>query len=222
MASRMREAIARHMTYSKQQIPHYYLTMRPEVSAMLDHREEWNAGRAKEETVSLNAVLIKAAALALQAHPRFNGYYQDGALHPQASINIGIAVALPDGLVAPALLDCGGCGLDEIAQRARDLAARAKQGVLRAEEYTAATFTLTNLGMLGVDSFQAIIVPPQVAILAVGQTVTTAGVQQGALITEHHMALTLSGDHRASDGAEGAQFLGEIVACLQNPERIFV
>ena len=221
MPTPMRQAIARYMTFSKQHIPHYYLTMRPDVSAALEQRAAWNAGRAKEDTISVNDLLVKAVALALAKHPEFNGYYQEDAFQPQTRLNIGIAIALPDGLIAPALLDCQELSLAEIAQRSRDLAARARQGVLKATEYTAATFTITNLGMYHVESFAAIIVPPQVAILAVGSVEEAPALRDGVLTTVHPVALTLSGDHRATDGAEGARFLGEIVSCLQNPAVLF-
>ena len=222
MPTPMRQAIARHMTFSKQNIPHYYLTMRPEITATLAQRAAWNAGRAKEETVSINDLLVKATALALQQHPEFNGYYQNDAFMAQERINLGVAISLPDGLLAPAILDCQGLGVDEIAHRSRDLAARARQGKLRAEEYTAATFTITNLGMYHVESFLAIIVPPQVGILAVGGASEQPLWRDGTVTTGQFIALTLSGDHRATDGAEGARFLGDIVSCLQNPTSLFV
>jgi len=221
MSTPMRQAIARHMTYSKQHIPHYYLTMRPEISTALALREEYNAGRPQEETLSINDLALKATALALAKFPNFNGYFQDDAFQGQPHINLGMAVALEGGLLAPALLQCEALSLPEIAARSRDLAARARQQVLKAEEYTDATFTITNLGMFAVDSFAAIIVPPQVGILAVGSVEVVPLLQEGDLITARKMALTLSGDHRATDGAEGAQFLAEIVAGLQDPERLF-
>jgi pyruvate dehydrogenase E2 component (dihydrolipoamide acetyltransferase) len=124
-------------------------------------------------------------------------------------------------LIAPAILGCQALTIDEIGRRGRDLAARARQKTLKAEEYTAGTFTITNLGMYNVDSFAAIIVPPQVAILAVGSVMETPAVHDGHIIVARRAALTLSADHRASDGAEGALFLGEIISCLQNPEILF-
>lgn len=221
MPSSMRQAIARHMTYSKQNIPHYYLTMSAEMSAAIDRREEWNSGRDKEQQVSINDLVIKAAAVALEAHPEFNGYYQDDEYRHQESINIGEAVSLPEGLVAPAILNCQGRSIDEIAALSRDLVARTRAGTLRAEEYSGATFTITNLGMYHVANFTAIIVPPQVGILAVGAVMQTPAIHDGEIFTEHRMALTLSGDHRATDGAEGARFLGDIVSCLQDPTKLF-
>jgi pyruvate dehydrogenase E2 component (dihydrolipoamide acetyltransferase) len=221
MASPMRQAIARHMTFSKQNIPHYYLTMTADMGAAMERRAAWNADHPEEARVSVNDLIVKAAALALAKQPRFNAFYQENDVHPQARINIGIAIALPDGLIAPAILDCGGLPIDEIGRRGRDLAARARQKTLKAEEYTAATFTITNLGMYNVDSFAAIIVPPQVGILAVGSVMDTPAVRDGQLVVARQAHLTLSADHRATDGAEGATFLGEIISCLQNPESLF-
>jgi pyruvate dehydrogenase E2 component (dihydrolipoamide acetyltransferase) len=217
----MRQAIARHMTFSKQNIPHYYLTMTAEMGAAMERRAAWNAAHAEDARVSVNDLLVKAAALALEKHPRFNAFYQEDDVRPQEGINIGIAIALPDGLIAPAILGCGGLAIDEIGRRSRDLAARAKQKTLKAEEYTAATFTITNLGMYNVDSFAAIIVPPQVGILAVGSVQETPVVHDGEIVIARRASLTLSGDHRATDGAEGATFLGEIISCLRNPESLF-
>jgi len=217
----MRQAIARHMTYSKQNIPHYYLTMRPDISAALDRREDWNGEHPKEESVSINDLVLKATALALAEHREFNGYYQDDEFRPQPHVNLGVAIALEEGLIAPAILHCEELSLLEIAKHSRDLAQRARQKVLKAEEYTAATFTVTNLGMYHMDSFSAIIVPPQVGILAVGGVAAVPVVVEGEIVTAHQLALTLSGDHRATDGAEGARFLNEVVAALQAPERLF-
>jgi pyruvate dehydrogenase E2 component (dihydrolipoamide acetyltransferase) len=221
MPSSMRQAIARLMTYSKREIPHYYLTRHADVGQALARREEWNAGRAKEEQVSINDVILKAVACGLAAYPLFNSYYQDETLHPQPRINLGLAIALEDGLIAPALLDCQALSLDALAQERRALVGRARAGTLRATEYTAATFTVTNLGMYAIDSFTAIIVPPQVGILAVGQVAEGPVVRDGMLGIATQLTFTLSGDHRATDGAQGAQLLGEIVQCLENPNALF-
>jgi pyruvate dehydrogenase E2 component (dihydrolipoamide acetyltransferase) len=209
------------MTFSKQNIPHYYLTMAAEMGEALDARAAWNGSHPEEQRVSVNDLVVKAAALALASHSMFNGFYQENELRPQEAINIGIAVALPDGLVAPALLRLRDMPIAEIGRHSRDLAVRARQKTLKAEEYTAATFTITNLGMYNVESFAAIIVPPQVAILAVGSVREEPAWQDGAWALARRARLTLSADHRATDGAEGAQFLGDIVSCLQNPDRLF-
>jgi pyruvate dehydrogenase E2 component (dihydrolipoamide acetyltransferase) len=221
MPSKMRQAIAKLMTFSKTHIPHYYLTVRAEVGAALAARKAWNAAHGADDAVSVNDLVVKAVALALVEHPHFNAFYADDALQPQAHVNVGIAIALPDGLVAPAILDCGDLVIAEIGRRGRDLAARARAGTLRAEEYTGATFTVTNLGMFGIDSFQAIVVPPQVGILAVGGADTVAAYRHGDFVPVEQAALTLSADHRATDGAEGARFLQAIAAALAAPERLF-
>lgn len=221
MPTPMRQAIARYMTFSKQHIPHYYLNMTAEMGPAMERRAAWNSEHAEDARVSVNDLIVKAAALALAKHPQFNAFYEEDDVRPRERINIGIAVALPDGLIAPAILDCQGLSIAEIGRRGRDVAARARQKTLKAEEYTAGTFTITNLGMYNVDSFAAIIVPPQVAILAVGSVMDTPVARDGQLVIARRMSLTLSADHRASDGAEGALFLGEIISCLQNPEILF-
>lgn len=221
MATSIRQAIARAMTLSKQTIPHYYLTARADVSDALARREDWNAAHADDDRISINDLVVKAGALALERHPQFNGYYVNDAFQPEARINVGVAIALPEGLIAPAVLDCQALPLREIARRGRDLIRRARQGQLRASEYTSATFTVSNLGMYNVDSFTAIIVPPQVAILAVGVVMEVPVRRGDSWVPARQLTLTLSADHRATDGAQGAQFVAEIVAALQDPERLF-
>jgi pyruvate dehydrogenase E2 component (dihydrolipoamide acetyltransferase) len=213
----MRRAIARQMALSKETIPHYYLTSRADVTEALAVREGWNAGRAQEARISVNDLIVKATALALAQHPQFNGYYLDDGFQAHERINVGVAIAVPDGLIAPAILDCQSLSLDEIALRSKDLYARARRGSLRASEYTSATFTVTNLGMYGVDSFTAIVVPAQVAILAVGAATEVPVLRDGAWLPAQQVALTLSADHRATDGAQGAQFLGDVVSLLEDP-----
>jgi pyruvate dehydrogenase E2 component (dihydrolipoamide acetyltransferase) len=220
MPDAMRAAIARLMTYSKTHIPHYYLTMRASVDTALARRESWNAAHG-ETPVSVNDLVLKATALALEAHPAFNALYEDEAVKPQAAINLGVAIALDGGLIAPAVLDCAGLPIVELGRRVRDLAARARAGTLKAHEYTAATFTITNLGMYGVESFLPIIVPPQIAILAVGAALETPVLADGRLTVAHRMALTLAADHRVTDGAEGARFLQSLVQALEDPAQLF-
>lgn len=217
----IRQAIGRQMTLSKQTIPHYYLTARADMSDVLARREAWNAGRAKEARVSVNDVIVKSVALALGQHPRFNGSYVNDAFQGEERINVGVAIALDEGLIAPAILDCQSLSLDEIARQSKDLYSRARQGRLRAAEYASATFTVTNLGMYGIDSFTAIIVPPQVAILAAGTTTEVPVLRDGTWVARQQLTLTLSADHRATDGAEGARFLTEIVSTLEQPEKLF-
>jgi pyruvate dehydrogenase E2 component (dihydrolipoamide acetyltransferase) len=221
VASAMRKAIARQMTLSKQTIPHYYLTMRADVSNALQKREAYNTACDSAKRISINDLIIKAAALALARHPAFNGFYQAETYTPATRTNIGVAIAVPDGLIAPAILDCQALSLAEIAARAKDLVARARAGKLRAEEYSEATFTVSNLGMFGVDTFTAIVVPPQVAILAAGAVCDVLVLREGTVATIQQVGLTLSADHRATDGAQGALFLADVVAALQEPEMLF-
>jgi pyruvate dehydrogenase E2 component (dihydrolipoamide acetyltransferase) len=219
--SSMRAAIARQMALSKKSIPHYYLTARADVTEALARREAVNADRPSEARVSVNDLIVRAVALGLEQHRQFNGHYVDGAFHGEDRINVGVAIALTDGLLAPAILDCQSLSLDEISGRSKDLVSRARQGRLRAAEYASATFTVTNLGMYAVDSFTAIIVPPQVAILAVGTASLVPVLREGTWVPSRELTLTLSADHRVTDGAEGARFLESIVSDLKQPDRLF-
>lgn len=221
MPASMRQTIARYMTLSKQSIPHYYLTRRADVSAALHLREVWNTGRGKEDQITVNDLMLRAVALALGEHPQFNGFYREDGFQPEPTINLGVAIALPEGLIAPAILDCASLPIEEIARCSRDLSKRARLGKLKAAEYTGATFTVSNLGMYQVDSFTAIIVPPQVGILAVGAIIDVIVPRNGQPVFTREITLTLSADHRATDGTEGAHFLGAIVGYLQDPQTLF-
>ena len=219
--SSIRKAIAAHMTLSKQSIPHYYLTTRVDVTSALERRKKWNAEYGGDDRISINDLIVKAVTVALEKFQIFNGYYVNDAFEPASEINIGIAIALSEGLIAPAILDCKGLTLDDIARRSRDRGERAKQGKLRSTEYTGATFTVSNLGMYNIENFIAIIVPPQVGILSVGAVSEVLLLKGDELKTSKQLLMTLSGDHRATDGAEGALFLGEVVSCLENVNRLF-
>jgi len=166
--------------------------------------------------VSINDLIVKACALALQKHPKFNAAYTDAGLKYHDRINIDIGIALDEGLLAPAILDCDSKSLGRIASDARDLIARAKANRLRAEELEG-TFTITNLGAYGVETLIGIINPPQAAILGVGSVMPQAVVRDGQIVARDVMKVALSADHRVSDGAEGARFIKEIQALLENP-----
>ncbi|MFN0147894.1 MAG: dihydrolipoamide acetyltransferase family protein [Dehalococcoidia bacterium] len=215
--NRMRQTIARRMVQSKQQQPHYYLTLDVDMSEALSFRERINASASEAQRVSINDLVVKACAIALGRHPKFNGEYSDEGLKLHTVINIDIAVALDEGLIAPAVLDCGNKTLGRIAAEAKDLIARAKGGHLRADEYSAGTFSITNLGAYGVEALIGIIKPPQAAILGVGSVLDQAVVRDGAVVASKVMKLALSADHRVSDGAEGARFIKEIQGLLENP-----
>jgi pyruvate dehydrogenase E2 component (dihydrolipoamide acetyltransferase) len=220
--SRMRQAIARRMTQSKREAPHYYLTMDIDMTEAERLRRQLNDAAEGEVHISVNDVIVKAVAKALRRHPLFNSWFVDGQVQQQAALNIGVAIALEEGLIAPAILDCGQKSLADIARVSRDLAERARSGVLKAEEYSGATFTVSNLGMYEVETLIAIIPPPQTAILGVGAVRKMPAVQDGEMVVRERMKVALSADHRVTDGALGARFLAELRKFLENPISLLV
>ena len=216
--SRMRQAIARHTTESKQQIPHFYVAADIDMTRLLELRGDLNRELEGEQVrVSINDFVIKACARALVRYPALNATFQGDRLRMNPAINIGIAVALEEGLIVPAIPDCGNKSLKEIARASRDVVERAQQGRLRQEEYVGGTFSISNLGTYDVDSFIAIILPPQSAVLAVGTVRQQPVVRDGQVTIAQVMKATLSVDHRVADGAQASQFLGEIKRLLENP-----
>ncbi|MCC6385800.1 MAG: 2-oxo acid dehydrogenase subunit E2 [Dehalococcoidia bacterium] len=215
--SRMRQAIARRMSQSKQTAPHYYLTLDIDMTAAMAFRGQLNASASEEQRVSVNDLIVKACALALERHPKFNAEFSDAGLTMHEEINIDIGIALDEGLIAPAILGCKGKTLGQIARESKDLVARAKSGALRAEEYSAGTFTITNLGAYGVETLIGIINPPQAAILGVGSVMPRPAAREGQVVVRDLMKVALSADHRVTDGAEGARFIKEIQGLLENP-----
>ena len=216
--SRMRQQIARVTVRSKQQIPHYYVSVEVDMTQAVMMRRQINE-RMKDQGVriSVNDMVIKACVGALKKYPKFNAFFTDDAIQMNETINVGVAIAEEEGLIVPAILDCGGRSISDIAAASRDLADRAKSGTLRPEEYTGATFSISNMGMLDVTSFVAIIVPPQSAVVAVGTVTRTPVVRDDQIAVSDMMTITLSADHRVSDGAEGARFVVEVKDLLQNP-----
>jgi pyruvate dehydrogenase E2 component (dihydrolipoamide acetyltransferase) len=215
--SKMRQAIARRMTLSKQTQPHYYLTLDTDMTAALAFREQFNASATDEQRVSINDLVVKACAIALERHPKFNAEFSEEGLVHHDRVNVCIGVALDDGLIAPALLDCQSKSLGRIAVESKDLINRAKTGSLKADEYSDGTFTITNLGAFGVETLIGIINPPQAAILGVGSVMPQPAVRNGQVAVRQVMNVALSADHRVSDGAEGARFIKEIQALLEGP-----
>ena len=215
--SKMRQAIARRMTLSKQTQPHYYLTLDIDMSPAMAFREQFNASATDEQRVSINDLVVKACAIALERHPKFNAEFSEEGLVHHDRVNVCIGVALDDGLIAPALLDCQSKSLGRIAVESKDLINRAKTGSLKADEYSDGTFTITNLGAFGVETLIGIINPPQAAILGVGSVMPQAVVRDGQVAVRQVMKVALSADHRVSDGAEGARFIKEIQALLEGP-----
>jgi len=213
----MRQAIARRMTTSKQTQPHYYLTLDIDMTDALEFRQRLNAAASETQRVSINDLIVKACAVALERHPKFNAEFAENSLRMHKSVNICIGVALDEGLIAPAIMDCGSKTLGRIASDAKDVIERAKGGRLRADEYSEGTFTITNLGAYGVEMLIGIINPPQAAILGVGSVLARPAVVDGQVVVRQLMKVALSADHRVTDGAEGARFIKEIQGLLENP-----
>jgi pyruvate dehydrogenase E2 component (dihydrolipoamide acetyltransferase) len=215
--SRMRQTIARRMTQSKQQQPHYYLTVDVDMTDALAFRKTLNESASDRQRVSINDLIVKACTLALERHPKFTAQFTEEGLRYAAQLDINIGIALDEGLIAPAIMDCGRKTLGRIAEDSKDLVERAKEGKLRADEYSAGCFTITNLGNYGVESLIGIINAGQAAILGVGSVMPQPVVHDGDVVVHDIMKIALSADHRVSDGAEGAVFIKEIQGLLENP-----
>jgi len=216
--TKMRQQIARVTVRSKRESPHFYVSAEIDMSQAMRLRAQLNQSDEFAGTkVTVNDLVIKASVDALQKYPKFNSSFADDAIQMHEAVNIGVAMALEQGLMVPAIMDCAGKSLKEIAAASKDLAERAKGGTLRAEEYTGGTFAISNLGMFDVFSFIAIIHPPQSAVLAVGSVAKRPVVRNDQLAVAETMIATLSADHRVVDGAEGAMFLGEVKRMLENP-----
>ena len=220
--SRMRQAIARNMARSKQEIPHFYVTIEVDMTDAVRLRAQLNEALEGDAHISINDMVLKASAKALVKHPMFNAAFSESGVRLHKEINIGMAIAMKEGLIAPAIMDCANRSLAEIAKASNDLVERARSGVLTADEYTGATFSVTNLGMYGVESFSAIITPPQSAALAVGAVRKVPMVRDGEVAVADMMKVTLSIDHRVADGAQAAEFLVDVRALLENPGRLLV
>lgn len=214
---RMGQAVARRTQATMNEVPHFYETVEIDMTDAVGLRAWMNEGLAPGDRITLNDFVMKACALALAKYPAFNATFEGDHLRVQPHINIGIAVALPDGLVVPAIPECERKSVMEIAKAAKDLAQRATNGTLRQDEYSG-TFSVSNLGMFGVASFTAIIVSPQVAVLAVGAAHPTPVARGAEVVIREMMSATLSADHRAVHGAEAAQFLVEIRRILEDPQ----
>jgi len=212
----MRRVIARRLTESKQTVPHFYLTVDCEIDELLKFRAELN-GKSDAYRISVNDFVIRAAALALRQVPAANASWSDEAILLWDTVDIAVAVALEDGLITPIVKNADRKGLAAIANETKDLAARARAGKLKLEEFQGGTFSISNLGMFGVRDFAAVINPPHGGILAVGAGEQRPIVKNGALAIATVMSCTLSCDHRAVDGAVGAQFLAAFKKLVEDP-----
>jgi pyruvate dehydrogenase E2 component (dihydrolipoamide acetyltransferase) len=229
--SPMRRTIARRLTESKTTVPHFYLRIDVDAGELTRLRAEVNAelaspgapgGQASAEPlkVSLNDLLIKACAIALVRVPECNASYSPDAILVHKRVDISVAVAIPDGLVTPVVRNADRKSVAAIAAEVRDLAARARARKLKPEEMSDGTFSISNLGMFGIDEFAAVINPPEGAILAVGQVRDVPVVSGGAVVPGKRLSLTLSCDHRVVDGAIGAAFLAELKRLVERPLRV--
>ncbi len=219
--STMRKVIARRLTESKQQVPHFYLTVDCEIDKLLAGRAALNA-KAPEKgpgafKLSVNDFIIKAVAVALRQVPNANASFSDDGMLLWDNVDISVAVAIPGGLITPIIKDADKKGLVDISNTMKDLAARAKDGKLKPEEFQGGTFSISNLGMFGIKDFAAVINPPQGCILAVGAGEQRPVVKNGALAIATVMSCTLSVDHRVVDGAVGAEFLSAFKKIVEDP-----
>ena len=217
----MRRVIAKRLTESKQNVPHFYLTMDIELDALLKLRAELNARSSKDGIgafkLSVNDMIIKAAAIALRRVPKVNASFTDDGVAFYDDVDVSVAVAIPDGLITPIIRKADQKGLATISNEMKDLGLRARAGKLKPEEFQGGGFSVSNLGMFGVKDFQAIINPPQAAILAVGAGEQRPVVKNGELAVATVMSATLSVDHRVVDGALGAEWLQAFKAIIQEP-----
>ncbi|GBD09061.1 Dihydrolipoyllysine-residue acetyltransferase component of pyruvate dehydrogenase complex [Candidatus Thermoflexus japonica] len=215
--SPLRQAIARRMTASKQTVPHFYVTVEVDMDEAMAWRARINEALGERGRVSVNDMVVKAAALALREFPALRASYQEGGIVRHEAIHIGIAVALEEGLITVVLRDADKKPLAQIARESKELVERARSGKVRPEDIEGSVFTVSNLGMYEVEHFIAIINPPEAAIMAVGSVREVPVVKNGQLTVGQRMKVTVSADHRVTDGAEVARFLQAFRRYLENP-----
>jgi pyruvate dehydrogenase E2 component (dihydrolipoamide acetyltransferase) len=214
--TQIRKTIARRLAESIGPVPTFYLTAEFDLARVSDMRAAM-AAIGPEYKVSVNDIILKAVAVALTRHPAVNSHWMGDKIRQHHRVHVGMAVAIPEGLITPVIFDANLKGLSQISQEARELAKRARERKLQPHEYTGATMSVSNLGMLGIDEFTAIINPPEAAILAVGAVEDKPVVVDGAIEIRKRMRVTLSCDHRVIDGALGAQFLQDLRRLIENP-----
>jgi pyruvate dehydrogenase E2 component (dihydrolipoamide acetyltransferase) len=216
--SKLQQVVSRRMAESKATAPHFYLSAEIDMSAALRARKALKAQSKEGDVVpSFNDMVIKACAIALEEQPKANAAYRDGRFEYYSRVNVGIAVAAPGALVVPTIFDADKKGLRQIASDARSLASKVREGTITPPELSGGTFTVSNLGMFGIDSFAAVINAPQAAILAVGAIKERPAVRNGEIVPANLMNVTLACDHRILYGAEGAEFLARVRGLLEEP-----
>lgn len=221
--SRMRRVIGERMTQSKQQVPHYYATVEVEMNDLLALHKQLNE-QLEEQGIklSINDFVMKAVALALKDFPNLNALWTSEGIELHQQVDLAMAVALEEGLITPVIRDAANKTLSAISSASKDLAKRAREGELKPEEYQGGTVTVSNMGMFGVESFAAIINPPQAAIVAVSSIMQRAMFKDDEVVPVSIMKLTLSADHRISNGAEGGRYLAEVKRLLERPMTLVV
>ena len=217
--SPMRRTIARRLVQSHQDIPTFFLTVTFDMDPMVSLRTQLKSGGVR---VSYNDLVIAAVSKALRQSPKVNAAWGADVITRFGRIDIGVAVAVDDGLITPVVRGADSLNPTQIGDRVRELAGRAKEGKLAPEEYTGSTFTISNLGMFDIDQFTAIINPPEAAILAVGTIKQVPVVREGALTVGHQMKVTMTCDHRVIDGATGAEFLQKLTDLIESPALLLV
>ncbi len=222
--SNMRKTISRRMIQSWQQFPHIFVSIEVDMGAALTLRAQANAGRPREDQISVNDMVVKACAIALLAFPNLNASYSDEGITLHPTVNIAIAVALESGLMAPVVANCQDRSLGSIARETKRIVALAREGKITPDLLQGGTFTVSNLGMYGIPEFTSIITPPQAASLAVGAIRRTPAFKDDSdeVVAKHLMMLTLSADHRVTDGAEVARFLNEVKRLLEQPLALLI
>jgi len=220
--SKMRQIIASRLVESIGPVPTFYLTVEIEMDNTLTVRKQINANLDEDSKISVNDIIVKAAAMSLLKHEWVNASYQNKTVRFYEQADIGVAVAIDEGLITPVVRGANLKGLGELSAEIKDLAAKAKAKKLQPEEYTGATFSISNLGMMGIKEFTAIINPPEAAIIAVGAANPTPVVRDGQIVIRSIMNVTMSCDHRAIDGATGAKFLQTFKQMLEQPAMMLV
>jgi pyruvate dehydrogenase E2 component (dihydrolipoamide acetyltransferase) len=215
--SKMRQVIASRLAESIGPIPTFYLTIEIEMDNTLTLRKQINGTIPEDQKISVNDIIVKAAAMASMRHPFVNSSYQDKTIRFYEQADVGVAVAIEEGLITPVIRCANLKGFGQISAEVKELAGRAKAKKLQPEEYTGATFSISNLGMFGIKEFTAIINPPEAAILAVGGSTAMPVVRDGQVVVRNIMNVTMSCDHRVIDGATGAKFLQTFKQMLENP-----
>ena len=215
--SQIRKTISRRLVQSIGPVPTFYLTSEVDMGRVWEAREALAGQQPEGPKVSFNDIIIKAVAMALRQHPACNAWWQDDHIRYWNEVHVSMAVAVEEGLITPVIRHADQKTLREIAGESRDLAARARERRLKPEEYTGGTFSVSNLGMLDIDEFTAIINPPEAGILAVGRIAEKPVAHEGMVALRRRMRLTMSCDHRVIDGATGAQFLKTLKGMLENP-----